>query len=209
MASSSRYRGGTDLIWFGKIVKAMYRKVWGFVSTLWTKVVFCANGIKCGSGLRAIGIPSVNVSLGGKAEIGNKFYVRTGIGNTEVGYSGTRIRVGKGGILKIGNRVGVSNATIYCEKSIEIGDDAFVGGGVQIFDTDFHSTDASKRAISPSTGVKTASVSIGNRVFLGANAVICKGVKIGDEAVVGAGSVVTHSVPSGEVWAGNPAAKVR
>lgn len=31
------------------------------------------------------------------------------------------------------------------------------------------------------------------------------GVHIEDDAIIGAGSVVTHDVPTGEVWAGNPA----
>jgi len=48
-------------------------------------------------------------------------------------------------------------------------------------------------------------VTIGDRVFIGANAVINMGVTIGDEAVVGAGAVVTQDVPSRTVVAGVPA----
>ena len=33
---------------------------------------------------------------------------------------------------------------------------------------------------------------IGNKVFLGANAVVLPGVKVGDGAIIGAGAVVTH-----------------
>ncbi len=46
---------------------------------------------------------------------------------------------------------------------------------------------------------------IGNKVFLGANAVILPGIKVGDHAIIGAGAVVTKDVPAGMVVGGNPA----
>ena len=114
-------------------------------------------------------------------------------------------------VLRIGNRVGMSNATVVCEESVEIGDDVLLGGGVQVFDTNFHSTDAVVRASGCETraDVRTAPVRIGSRVFVGANALICKGARIGDEAVVAAGSVVVCDVPAGETWGGNPARRIK
>lgn len=53
--------------------------------------------------------------------------------------------------------------------------------------------------------VDRAPVTIGDRVFVGANAVVLMGVTIGDEAVVGAGAVVTTDVPARTVVAGVPA----
>lgn len=50
---------------------------------------------------------------------------------------------------------------------------------------------------------------LGNDVWIGANAVILPGIKIGDGAVIGAGSVVTKNVPEYEIWAGNPAKKIK
>ncbi len=46
---------------------------------------------------------------------------------------------------------------------------------------------------------------IGNRVYVGPNAVIIGGIEIGDDAAVGAGAIVTKSVPPRAVVAGNPA----
>ena len=48
-------------------------------------------------------------------------------------------------------------------------------------------------------------VTIGDRVFIGANAVVMMGVTIGDGAVVAAGAVVTRDVAPGTVVAGVPA----
>ncbi|HVV24256.1 MAG TPA: DapH/DapD/GlmU-related protein [Pseudonocardiaceae bacterium] len=53
--------------------------------------------------------------------------------------------------------------------------------------------------------VDRAPVAIGDRVFIGANAVILMGTTIGDGAVVGAGAVVTADVPAGTAVAGVPA----
>lgn len=52
---------------------------------------------------------------------------------------------------------------------------------------------------------KIGRVTIGDRVFIGADTVVLPGVSIGSDAIVGAGSVVTKDVPAGEVHAGNPA----
>lgn len=48
-------------------------------------------------------------------------------------------------------------------------------------------------------------VLVGDRVFIGASAIILPGVRIGDDVVIGAGSVVTRDVPTGSVVCGNPA----
>lgn len=161
--------------------------------------------------LTAVGGPRVNVSLGGKCTIGDCFYIRTGVRYTEVGLAGSRILVGPQGTLQIGNHVGMSNTTIVADCSVSIGDNVLIGGGVQIFDTNFHSTDASVRSSGKETrsDVKKAPVSIGDNVFIGTNAIICKGVSIGDNAIIAAGSVVVKSVPANEIWGGNPARYLR
>ncbi|WP_051207656.1 acyltransferase [Butyrivibrio sp. AE3006] len=49
---------------------------------------------------------------------------------------------------------------------------------------------------------------IGNNVFIGMKAVILMGTEIGDNCIIGAGSVVSGKIPSGTVWAGNPARQI-
>lgn len=55
----------------------------------------------------------------------------------------------------------------------------------------------------------TQPVVLGDRVWIGAGAIILPGVIVGDGAVVAAGSVVTADVPSQTVVAGNPARVIR
>lgn len=79
-------------------------------------------------------------------------------------------------------------------------------GGTCIYTSDFHSLNAEiRRSKEDLQQRKTAPVTIGNDVFIGAHCIILKGVSIGDNSIIGAGSVVTKSIPSGEIWAGNPA----
>lgn len=52
---------------------------------------------------------------------------------------------------------------------------------------------------------KIAKVTIGDNVFVGANATILPGVTIGNNSIIGANSVVTKSIPDNVVCAGNPA----
>jgi serine O-acetyltransferase len=49
------------------------------------------------------------------------------------------------------------------------------------------------------------SPTLGDRVRIGANAVVLGPITIGDDAVVGAGAVVVHDVPAGAVVGGVPA----
>lgn len=52
-------------------------------------------------------------------------------------------------------------------------------------------------------------VVVGNDVWIGANVMIKPGVRIGNGAIVGMGSVVTKDIPAYEIWAGNPAKKIK
>lgn len=50
---------------------------------------------------------------------------------------------------------------------------------------------------------------IGNRVDIGAHAVIIGDINIGDDVIIGAGAIVVKSVPANCVVAGNPAKIIR
>lgn len=118
--------------------------------------------------------------------------------------------VDRGATLYIGDNVGISQAALVAIADITIGDNVKIGGGVQVFSSDFHSLDSRVRASDEDMqNRKSAPVRIGNGVFIGARSIILKGVVIGDNSIIGAGSVVTKSVPENEIWAGNPARFIR
>jgi maltose O-acetyltransferase len=52
---------------------------------------------------------------------------------------------------------------------------------------------------------RIARVVIGDRVFVGAGAIILPGTRIGDDSIVGAGAVVRGDIPPGSMVIGNPA----
>lgn len=58
-------------------------------------------------------------------------------------------------------------------------------------------------------GVSTNPVTIGDDIWIGANAVILPGVTIGNHSVVAAGAVVTKDVPPHTLVAGVPAKKIK
>lgn len=54
-----------------------------------------------------------------------------------------------------------------------------------------------------------APIRIGDDVWIGANVTVLPGRTIGSGSIVGAGSVVSRDIGDYEVWAGNPAKKIR
>jgi acetyltransferase-like isoleucine patch superfamily enzyme len=111
----------------------------------------------------------------------------------------------------VGNNVFIGNGcTFAAARSIRIGNDCLFGPGVRVHDNDGHPLDpARRRRGEPSNPEENAAVTIGNGVWVAAQATILKGVTIGENAVVGAGAVVTADVPANSVVAGNPARVVR
>lgn len=168
-------------------------------------------GIRYGKGCRFRGMP-VMICRGGRIEIGDRLSLASGMLTNLVGLWQRSIFMARdGGVIKIGNRVGMSGVTLYAFKRIEIGDHTLIGANTKIFDSDFHPLDAQIRKEHPNSRehMKTAETIIGCNVFIGCNCLILKGVHIGDNAVIGAGSVVTHDIPANTVAAGNPAMVVR
>lgn len=149
----------------------------------------------------------VYFSIHGKVLCGRNLRVNSGENFNIIGGDvRTSIIVGRNGKLLIGNDVALSNSTIICIEKVIIRSGAMLGGGVKIYDTDFHDTDSSRRlGEEDSAHFNSRPVTLGKRCFIGAHTIILKGVKIGNDSVIQAGSLVHCSVPPKQVWGGNPA----
>jgi acetyltransferase-like isoleucine patch superfamily enzyme len=140
--------------------------------------------------------------------IGDNTRFNSGYSNYVGGEGRTALQTGEKGKIVIGANVGISNATIVCQTSITIEDYVFIGGGVKLYDNDFHSTNFYERINHP-TFIPSAPIHIKKGAFIGGHSIILKGVTIGEYAVIGAGSIVTKNIPSKELWAGVPAKKLK
>ena len=141
---------------------------------------------------------------GGTVKIGKNVAINSAFWANPVGGTQTCFLIkGNHALIEIGDNSGISNVILAARTRITIGKDVNLGGGVKIFDTDFHSIDLQERI--DDVNIPTKPVVIEDGCFIGADVIILKGVTIGKESVVGAGSVVAKSIPAGEIWGGNPA----
>ena len=104
--------------------------------------------------------------------------------------------------MRIGNNSHIARLSIVAAGGgVTIGENCAISSFVSIFSvTNVGGSDGSGE-LSTAEGP----VTIGDRVFIGANAAILPGVTIGDGATVAAGAVVTQNVPPGETVGGVPA----
>lgn len=120
---------------------------------------------------------------------------------------GKRFYIGRGFWLNNGSRFSFGErcslgefARIMDHGPITIGNDFIAATGLQI-NSGTHDPVTMRPAAKP--------ITIGNRVWCGANVTILAGVEIGDDVVIGAGSLVRTSIPAGSIAAGVPARIIR
>ena len=104
---------------------------------------------------------------------------------------GKNIRVGKNVFIN-------ADCKFQDQGGIYIGDNVFIGHNVVLATLD-HEIDPDKRRLIP------APIHIGNKVWIGAGAIITKGVSIGKGSIVAAGAVVNKDVPEMVIVGGVPA----
>lgn len=180
-------------------------------SKIVTKCLFYLNNIHFGS-FRTRGIPLVIVSKKSKGIfIGSKFAMNNGLENNAIGIpQKCTFLVSDNCSITIGNNVGISQTALIAHADITIKDNVKIGGGTNIYTSDFHSLDPGIRSSVDDKAKRVSKpVVIENDVFIGARCLILKGVHIGEKTIIGAGSVVAKSIPAGEIWAGNPARFIR
>ena len=109
---------------------------------------------------------------------------------------------GSGREIEIGNNSGIgTNCRIA--GPLSIGCDVMIAPNVSIY-TRNHETENIYRPMRLQTA-PLKKVTIGDDVWIGANAIILPGVTIGNGCIVAAGAVVTKDVPDYAVVGGNPA----
>lgn len=169
-------------------------------------------GVSHGGGLVLMGRPIVHRVPGSRIEIGSDVTLCSASRDAALGVNHPVIlRTARAGAeLRIGDRCGITGATVLAFLRIDIGPDCLLGANVTIVDSDFHPLDPARRhEPADSDAIGVAPVRIGQNVFLGTGAIVLKGVTIGDNSVIGAGSVVTSDVPPNVVAAGNPCQMLR
>ena len=108
--------------------------------------------------------------------------------------------------LFLGSNVYINfNLTVVDDVEIIVGDYVMFGPNVTIA-TANHPIDPVLRQKGYQYAKK---ITIGNNVWIGANAVILPGVTIGENSIIGAGSIVTKDVPPNVVAVGNPCRVMR
>ena len=111
-----------------------------------------------------------------------------------------------GSHISLGRGVYMNFVCVILDCShVRIGDQTQIGPQVTI-SAATHPLDAGERANGPELAYP---VNIGNRVWIGAGAIIGPSVTIGDDTTIGAGSVVLKDVPPRVVAAGNPFKTIR
>lgn len=132
------------------------------------------------------------------------------------------------GHIKVGERVHIGGGTqLISKNNITIGDDVIIAWNCTIYDHNSHSihweerkNDVSREWENAVNGqsvlqnkdwsvVKSAPITIEDKVWMGFGVTVLKGVTIGEGAVIGAMSVVTKDIPPYTVVAGNPAKIIR
>jgi acetyltransferase-like isoleucine patch superfamily enzyme len=160
-----------------------------------------ARGAEVGRNVILNGFPTIRRKGSGKLIIGDGVTLNTTRWSNALNTGGSmNLCVENGATLEFKRGCGVSASQIIANIGIEIGEDALIGAGCLLCDSDMHEVplgSGKPTAMSP--------IKIGARAFIGARCIILKGVTVGEGAVVGAGSVVIRDIPSNCIAGGNPA----
>lgn len=202
-------------IWRNKVFSAYWAvctRLNRTISTLKSRTSLRWQGAVIGTNFSTIGPCFFKMQQAGSIRIGNHVTFISDTRSNRVGLTNpVVIETWGNGEIEIGDFSGGSSVVISARSKVTIGKHVLLGGNVRIFDNDFHSLDSEKRRIPAQDrgDIKSFPVNIEDDVLIGTGTIILKGVTVGRRAVIGAGSVVSCNVPADEVWAGNPARKIR
>jgi acetyltransferase-like isoleucine patch superfamily enzyme len=179
-------------VWLKRALTAYHR--------MWAERFLCPQFEAVGPGLILFGPRHIEVN-GAGVHLGSHIHMMAThdapIRFTCYAQPGGRIHLGDYSIVLPGARL--SSAT-----GIRAGRNCMFATHSYVTDADWH--DLYDRTAAPGN---TAEVVLGDNVWVGDSAIICKGVRIGENTIVGAGAVVASDLPANSVAAGNPARVIR
>lgn len=99
--------------------------------------------------------------------------------------------------IAVGKRVFINSGCRFQDQGgITIGDDCLIGHNAVLATLNHGFAPNRRKDLHP------ARITIGNNVWIGANATVLPGVTIGENAVIATGAVVTRDVPAGVIAGG-------
>lgn len=176
--------------WFSTRLSTAYAKYWG---------------VRLGQRCRFYGLPIFRRLPASRINIGDRCGFRSAVWSNYAGLNHPCmiVTLAENASIRIGNDCGFSGASIAAAVSVNIGNRVMLGANSTINDTDWHHTEAKKRANDAPPAASP--VVIEDDVWLGANVTVLKGVTIGARSVIAANSVVTKSIPADVIAGGIPA----
>ena len=188
------------------ILKDIRKQIMSIKIKFWQKrnrILFKMKGVKYGQNLKVYNKMYLQIKKG-EMTIGDNFTLTSGdCINPLCRNICACIFIKGGGVIDIGNNVGMSSPSLRIQNNLVIGNNVHIGGNCIIIDSDAHQIDYEKRRKGKGE-VKSAPIIIEDDAWLGANVIVLKGVTIGARSIIGAGSVVTKSIPADCIAAGNP-----
>lgn len=193
-----------------KIAKYILENIYRRLSNLITSLSFEINGVRSDT-FTSLGVPLMDINSSAICQFGSNLIMVNSAKYSTLGKSNRcKFVVSAEATLLIGTKVGMSNTTIVATKSVKIGNNVMIGGGVTIVDTDFHSLNPLHwHTNADLENMVSLPVEIKDNIFIGMDSIILKGVTIGNNVVIAAGTVVTKNIPDNEIWGGNPAQFIR
>jgi acetyltransferase-like isoleucine patch superfamily enzyme len=146
--------------------------------------------------VRIHGFPKI-IKYNGTIQIGKRTTIWPGVKFSIISKDPSKpaaIVIGKGS--SIGD-----NTQIHCCERVTIGDNVLISWGVNILENNYHNT--------IDKSIKSAPITIEDRVWIGCNVIILSGVTIGAGSIIGAGSVIVKDIQPRSLVAGNPGKVIR
>ena len=128
--------------------------------------------------------------------------VGVSIGSDSGIYHGTFFELGEHGRVTIGNFCTLVGPKIITDGSVVIGNYSLIAHDVVIADHAYAVPPASPQSVGTSN--RQSTIFIGEKVWIGAGAILLGGAHVGENSIVAAAALVNFEVPPNSIIAGNP-----